>query len=66
MVTVLRSVPFLDSLKFQFNAEDAAVFSLKAGMVLDGFAEMGTVGVGERTQQPTTDGNLRGLDFVYR
>ena len=64
LASLLRTVPLLDGLKFEGNREKATVFGGQARMRLDRFAKMGTVGVGESAQKPTTDGNLGGLDWV--
>ena len=50
LVTLLSSVPLLDSLKFEGDGEEAVVFSRKTRVGLDGFAKMSTVSVGESAQ----------------
>ena len=65
LATLLSTVPLLDGLKFEGkDREEAAIFGGQARMRLDRFAKMGTVGVGESAQQPATDDNLGGLDWV--
>ena len=66
LTTLLSAVLLLNGLKFEGNGKKAAIFGCQARMRLDRYAKMCTVGVGESAQEPTTDGNLGGLDWVNR